>query len=186
MTARKKSANPDETGSPESGEPVYLSVGVLRRPHGLRGEMLMEVLTDFPQRLNPGADLFVGPSHKLMTLASARGHNDGLLVRFEGIETPEQAGKYRGNGVFVRAEDRPPLPEGEFYHHEVIGLRVINENDEELGVLSEILLTGANDVYIVKRPEKSDLLLPAIEDVILKIDPEAGLVRVRLLPGLDE
>jgi 16S rRNA processing protein RimM len=186
MTARKKSVNPDQTGSPESGEPVYLSVGVLRRPHGLRGEMLMEVLTDFPQRIKPGEDLLVGPNHKLMTLASVRGHNDGLLVRFEGIETPEEAGKYRGNGIFVRAEDRPPLPEGEFYHHEVIGLRVVNEDNEELGILSEILLTGANEVYIVKRPDGRDLLLPAIEEVILKIDPEAGLVRVRLLPGLDE
>lgn len=186
MTARKKSVNPDQTGSPDSGEPVYLSVGVLRRPHGLRGEMLMEVLTDFPQRLKPGEDLFVGPNHKLMTLASVRGHNDGLLVRFDSVETPEEAGKYRGNGIFVRAEDRPPLPEGEFYHHEVIGLRVVNEDDEELGILSEILLTGANEVYIVKRPDGHDLLLPAIEEVILKIDPEAGLVRVRLLPGLDE
>jgi 16S rRNA processing protein RimM len=186
MTARKKSVNPDQTGSPESGEPVYLSVGVLRRPHGLRGEMLMEVLTDFPQRLKSGEGLLVGPNHKLMTLASVRGHNDGLLVRFEGIETPEEAGKYRGNGIFVRAEDRPALPEGEFYHHEVIGLRVVNEDNEELGILSEILLTGANEVYIVKRPDGRDLLLPAIEEVILKIDPEAGLVRIRLLPGLDE
>ncbi len=186
MTTKKQSVHADQTGSPASGEPVYLSVGVLRRPHGLRGEMLMEVLTDFPQRLKPRVTLLVGPQHKSMRLASVRGHNDGLLVRFEGIENPEEAGKYRGHTVFVRAEDRPPLPEGEYYHHQVIGLRVVNEADEELGVLAEILQTGANEVYIVQRPEKSDLLLPAIEEVILHIDPQAGLVRVRLLPGLDD
>lgn len=186
MTAKKAPVDPGQAGSPASGEPVYLSVGQLRRPHGLRGEMLMEVLTDFPQRLRVGTKLFVGENHAPATLASVRGHNDGLLVRFRGVENPEQAGKYRGKAVFVRADDRPPLPEGEFYHHEVIGLRVVSEQDEELGILSEILITGANEVYIVKRPDGRDLLLPAIEDVILKIDPEAGLVRVRLLPGLDE
>jgi 16S rRNA processing protein RimM len=186
MTAKNAPANPGQTGSPEVGEPVYLSVGVLRRPHGLGGEMLMEVLTDFPERLQVGTRLFVGTKHAPMTLASVRGHNDGLLVRFRGVDNPEQAGKQRGNPVFVRADDRPALPEGEFYHHEVIGLRVVTEADEELGSLSEILITGANEVYIVKRPDGRELLLPAIEEVILKIDPQAGLVRVRLLPGLDE
>lgn len=186
MTAENVPANPGQTGSPEVGEPVYLSVGILRRPHGLRGEMLMEVLTDFPQHLRAGTRLFVSQNYAPMTLASVRGHNDGLLVRFRGIENPDQAGKYRSNPVFVSAQDRPPLPEGEFYHHEVIGLRVVTEADEELGTLAEILITGANEVYIVKRPDGGELLLPAIEDVILKIDPAAGLVRVRLLPGLDE
>ena len=186
MTAENAPVNPGQTGSPASGEPVYLSVGLLRRPHGLRGEILMEVLTDFPQRLRVGTRLFVGEAYDPITLASVRGHNNGLLVRFRGVENPEQAGKYRGKTVFVRAEDRPALPEGEYYHHEVIGLRVLTEEDKELGTLAEILITGANEVYVVKRPDGRDLLLPAIEDVILKIDPEAGLVRVRLLPGLDE
>ena len=186
MTAEHAPVNPGQTGSPASGEPVYLSVGLLRRPHGLRGELLMEVLTDFPQRLRVGTRVFIGDNHAPMTIAAVRGHNDGLLVRFRGVDSPDTAGKYRAKLVFVSAEDRPPLPEGEFYYHEVIGLRVVNEADEELGTLAEILETGANEVYIVKRPDGRDLLLPAIEDVILKIDPAAGLVRVRLLPGLDE
>lgn len=186
MTTENAPVNPGQTGSPASGEPVYLSVGLLRRPHGLRGELLMEVLTDFPQRLRVGTRLFVGSEHAPVTIASIRSHNDGLLIRFRGVENPESAGKYRGKTVFVRAEDRPPLPEGEFYHHEVIGLRVVNEVGEELGTLAEILITGANEVYVVKRPDGRELLLPAIEDVVLKIDPAAGLVRVRLLPGLDE
>ena len=186
MTAENVPANPGQTGSPASGEPVYLSVGLLRRPHGLRGEILMEVYTDFPQRLSPGTKLYVGEQHTPLTIASVRGHNDGLLVGFRGIKNADDAGKYRSLVVFVRAEDRPPLPEGEFYHHQVIGLRVVNETDEELGTLAEILITGANEVYIVKRPDGRELLIPAIEDVILKIDPQAGLVRVRLLPGLDE
>jgi len=186
MTVENEPVNPGQTSSPASGELVYLSVGILRRPHGLSGELLMDVLTDFPQRLSVGTRLFVGEKYAPMTIASLRGHNDGLLVRFRGLDNPEAAGKYRGKTVFVSAKDRPALPEGEFYHHQVIGLRVVNEADEELGSLSEILVTGANEVYIVKRPDGRELLLPAIEDVILKIDLEAGLVRVRLLPGLDE
>jgi 16S rRNA processing protein RimM len=186
MTEENVPVAPGQTGSPASGEPVYLSVGLLRRPHGLRGDLLMEVLTDFPQRLRPGARLFVGEKHTPMTIASVRTHNDGLLIRFRGIEDPESAAKWRGSLVFVRADDRPPLPEGEFYHHQVIGLQVVTESGEQLGRLSEILITGANEVYIVKRPDGRELLLPAIEEVILKIDPPAGQVLVRLLPGLDE
>jgi 16S rRNA processing protein RimM len=186
MTSENTPANPGQAGSPVSGEPAYLSVGLLRRPHGLRGEILMEVYTDFPQRLKVGTRLYVGEKRLPMTIASLRGHNDGLLVRFSGLENAEQAGKYRTNMVFVRADDRPPLPEGEFYHHQVMGLRVVDESGEELGSLVDILATGANEVYIVKRPDGRELLLPAIEGVILKIDPQAGLVQVRLLPGLDE
>jgi 16S rRNA processing protein RimM len=185
MTAENEPVSPGQTGSPASGEPVYLSVGLLRRPHGLRGELLMEIYTDFPQRLQPGTRLYFGESHIPQTISAVRGHNDGLLVSFRGIKTPEEAGKYRHTIVFVRADDRPPLPAGEYYHHQVIGLKVLNEADEELGILAEILITGANEVYVVKRPDGRELLVPAIEGVILALDPAAGLVRVRLLPGLE-
>lgn len=185
MTAENEPVTPGQTGSPVSGEPVYLSVGRLRRPHGLRGEILMEIYTDFPQRLRAGTRLYIGDAHIPMTIAALRGHNNGLLITFRDVKSPDEAGKYRNTLVFVRADDRPPLPDGEFYHHEVIGLKVVNESDEELGILAEILITGANEVYVVKRSDGRELLLPAIEDVILSIDPVAGVIRARLLPGLE-
>jgi len=173
-----------EAGSPTVGEPEYLVIGFLRRPHGVRGEMLMDVHTDFPERIKPGLTLFVGESHQKMTLASNRPHHKGMLVRFRGIKNPEDAGLYRNTWVYVTTASRPELPDGEYYHHQLIGLTVMDEEDTLLGTLVDIIETGANDVYVVRDKSGSELLLPAISDVILDIQLADGQMRVHLLDGL--
>jgi 16S rRNA processing protein RimM len=173
-------------GSP-TGEPVFLVVGFLRRPHGVRGELIMDVHTDFPERLRVGAKLLAGDDHKPLTLASARPHGpSGLLVSFRGFSTPEQAGQLRNTWLYVSAKDRPPLPEGKLYQHQILGLRVVTDDGRDLGALTEILVTGANDVYVVKSDDGKEVLLPAIPDVILGYDLEKGEVKVHLLEGLIE
>src|SRR6185295_12956153 len=157
------------SGSPD-GEPVYLTVGFLRRPHGLQGEIIMDLHTDFPERMKSGRKLLVGEEHQPMTLTNVRPHQAGLLVKFEGIETPDDAGKYRNQWVFIKAKDAPPLPEGQIYQHELFGFKVLDENDVLLGELVEILETGANDVYVVKDESGKEILLPAIPSVILDLD----------------
>ena len=175
-------ADKKNTGSP-NGEPVYLSVGFLRRPHGLKGEIIMDLHTDFPERMKAGRELFVGDKYKKMILASARPHQKGLLVKFKGIDTPEDAGLYRNQWLYTKSAD-VPLPEGQYYKHELLGLKVVDENDSPLGELVEILETGANDVYVVRGASGKDLLLPAIPSVILDLDVGAQLMRVHLLEGL--
>ncbi len=170
-------------GSPD-GEPVYLVVGFLRRAHGLQGELIMDLHTDFPERLRGGRKLFVGEEHKPMTLASARSHAKGMLVRFKGIETPEEAGKFRNQWVYVKAADVPSLPEGKIYQHELFGFEVVDENGAPLGQLVEIIETGANDVYVVRDSNGRELLLPAIPSVVLDVDPARRSMRVHLLEGL--
>jgi 16S rRNA processing protein RimM len=170
-------------GSPD-GEPVYLVVGFLRRTHGLRGEIIMDVHTDFPERLRSGRKLFVGEEHKPMTLAGARPHAKGMLLKFKGIETPEDAGQMRNQWVYVRASDVPSLPEGKLYQHELFGFRVVDENNHPLGELVEILETGANDVYVVRDESGKEILLPAIPSVVLETDPSRRVMRVHLLEGL--
>lgn len=173
-------------GSPTSGEPVYLAVGSLRRPHGLHGDMLMEVYTDFPERLRPGGEVYLGDHHMPARITRLRGHSAGLLIGLSGVETPEAAGRYRNMVVSVLATDRPALPEGQYYHHQLIGLRVETEAGERLGLLTEVLLTGANDVFVVTDEAGRELLLPVIEEVVQALDLEAGLIKVRLIPGLVE
>ena len=173
-----------ETGSPPVGEPEYLVIGFLRRPHGVGGEMLMDVHTDFPDRIKTGMTLFVGESRQPMTLASRRSHNKGMLVRFRGIKTPEAAGMYRNQWVAVTTASRPALPEGEYYHHQLIGLNVIDEQATPLGVIVDILETGANDVYVVKDESGRELLLPAIPAVVLGVQLADRQMRVHLLDGL--
>src|SRR5512133_1149107 len=169
-------------GSPD-GEPVYLVVGFLRRPHGLDGELIMDLHTDFPDRLRGGRKLLVGEEHKPATIASVRPHAKGMLVKLKGIETAEEAGQFRNQWVYVSAADVPSLPEGMIYQHELLGFAVVDEQGTSLGELVEILETGANDVYIVRDATGRDLLLPAIPSVILNLDPVRRLMRVHLLEG---
>ena len=177
--ADKKNAS----GSPD-GEPVYLTVGFLRRPHGVRGEIIMDLHTDFPERMKHGRKLFVGDEHQPMTLTSVRPHRSGMLVKFRGIETPEDAGQFRNQWVYVRAADVPSLPQGQIYQHDLFGFNVVDEHDHPLGQLVEILETGANDVYVVKDESGREILLPAIPSVILDLNFGQRLMRVHLLEGL--
>lgn len=176
-------ADAKNTGSP-TGEPLYLSVGFLRRPHGVKGEIIMDLHTDFPERMKKGRKLFVGEEYQPMTLTGVRPHQAGLLVKFKDVETPEEAGKYRNQWVFVKKSDVPPLADGQIYQHELIGFRVVDENNIPLGELVEILETGANDVYVVKTDSGKELLLPNIPAVVLDLDAGARLMKVHLLDGL--
>jgi len=170
-------------GSPV-GEPEYLVIGFLRRPFGVSGEILMDLHTDFPERFRTGRKVYVGDEHKPITLASVRPHGENMLVRLRGVNTPEAAGQYRNTWLFIKTKDAPPLPEGQYYQYQLLGLKVVDEADHPLGTLTEILETGANDVYVVKDEAGKEILLPAIPSVILDVQPEAGLIRVHVLEGL--
>ena len=170
-------------GSPV-GEPEYLVIGFLRRPFGVSGEILMDLHTDFPERFRTGRKVYVGDEHKPMTLASVRPHGENLLVRLRGVNTPEAAGQYRNTWLFIKTKDAPPLPEGQYYQYQLLGLKVVDEAGHPLGTLTEILETGANDVYVVTDEAGKEILLPAIPSVILDVQPEAGLIRVHVLEGL--
>ncbi len=171
------------SGSPD-GEPVYLTVGFIRRPHGVQGEMVMDLHTDFPERMKSGRKLLVGEEHTPLTLTSVRPHQVSLLVRFKGIETPEQAGQLRNQWVYIKASEAPKLPEGKIYQYELIGFQVVDDEGQPLGLLVEILETGANNVYVVRDESGREILLPSIPDVILETDIVRRVMRVHLLEGL--
>jgi 16S rRNA processing protein RimM len=167
------------------GEPEFLAVGKLRKPHGLRGEMLMIVWTDFPERLQPGVKVFVGESHQPVHIKSLRARHQDSLIAFDEFDQRETVGQLRNQVIFVRTADLPPLPEDEIYLHQLLGLQVIRDEDDALlGTVAEILETGANNVLVIYREGKADILLPDIDSVVLNIDLEIGEIRVHLLPGL--
>ena len=173
----------NSSGSPD-GEPVYLVVGFLRRAHGVHGEIILDLHTDFPERLQSGKKLFVGEERKQMTLSGSRPHAKGMLLKFKGIETPEEAGQLRNQWVYVKATELPKLPEGKIYQHELFGFAVVDEDGNALGELVEIIETGANDVYVVRSQSGKEILLPAIPSVILEADSTQRVMRVHLLEGL--
>lgn len=139
----------------------------------------MEILTDFPERLIEGKMVYCGSEHTAHTIRSLRTHNEGALIGFEGLETPESVRSLTNQTVFVRSDELPALPEGEYYHHQLLGLTVVDQDGKSLGVLVEILQTGANDVYVVKHADGSELLLPAIDEVILSIDLSRSVIQVK-------
>ncbi len=186
MPARKK-ARSAGSGSPPTGEPEYLVVGSLRRAHGVRGEMVMEIVTDFPERLKPGTKVHLGASHTPMVIENARHHSEGLIIKFREIRSPEEAARYRNQAVYVTTADRPALPEGHYYDHQLIGFAVVDhDRGETIGTLSEIMRTGANDIYVVRRSDGSEVLLPVIPSVVLELNVDRRVILVHLLPGLIE
>jgi len=185
MPNPKVPVNAGIPGSPTTGEPVvYLAVGTLRRSHGIRGDMLLDINTDFPERLKPGTVIYVGDRKQRIKITRRRPHNDGMLLGFEGISNAEQTARYRAETVYVMVEDRPALPEGEYYHHQIIGMQVVGEDGAALGAITEIIETGANDVYVIKNAENREILIPALKQVLLDINLETKMMRVHLLPGL--
>jgi 16S rRNA processing protein RimM len=171
-------------GSPAAGEPAFLAVGKVRRPHGVAGEVQVEIYTDFPERLIPGTKVYLGGKGLPLTICRQRFHKDLLILAFEGYTTPEQAGLFRNQTLYIQSSQAPELPEGEYYFHELIGLPVMNESGKPLGEVTEILQTGANDVYVVMDHTGRELLLPAIPEVILEINLAERSMKVHLLPGL--
>lgn len=145
----------------------------------------MEVITDFPERLKVGSQVFVGAEYRPERIRTIRPHGKGLLISFEAYTSPEAVGVLRNQLVFTSSTNLPPLPEGEYYHHQLIGMRVLSDQSQELGYLTEIISTPANDVYLIRRPDGTELLLPAIESVVLKIDLQQREILVHLLPGIE-
>ncbi|MEA2007679.1 MAG: ribosome maturation factor RimM, partial [Chloroflexota bacterium] len=167
MTAQKhpSSQNVEIAGLSLGDEPAFLVVGKLRRPHGLQGEMKMTVLTDFPQLLVKGQEVFVGEEYHPLKIRSVRWQVEDMLISFEGYFDRDTVGAYRNKLLFMRAEDFPLLPEGEYFFHQVIGLKVMTEDGQDLGYLVDLLETGANNVYVVRNKDGNEILLPAIEEV---------------------
>lgn len=170
-------------GSPV-GEPVHLVIGFLRRPHGVQGEIIMDLHTDFPERIKSGRRVLVGEKRQPLTFDTVRPHGDSLLISFRGVDTPEDAGKFRNQWVYIKASETPPLPEGQYYQYQLIGLDVVDDAGNSLGKLVEVLETGANDVYVVRDEAGREILLPVIPSVILNRDMERRLLTVHLLEGL--
>lgn len=164
--------------------PQFLVVGEILKPWGYRGEVKVKVLTDFPKRLAGLATVHLGPDARVVRVERARLHSGFAVLKLEGYDSPEAAAKLRGAVLRIPSTEAAPLSAGQYYQHQIIGLAVVTTEGEELGTVDDILETGANDVYIVRRPDDREILLPAIRDVIQAIELDRGRMVVRLLPGL--
>lgn len=171
--------------------PHYLIVGEVLRPHGVRGELRVRVLTEHPERFIKGdvktVHLGTDPNQAQAipyTVRSARMHKNYLLFKFEEIRDRDDADTLRGQFIMVDFENAIPLDEGEYYAYEIIGLAVQTTDEQTLGTIRDVIQTGANDVFIVKGGPYGELLLPAHDETLLKIDFDAQIVTMSLPDGL--
>jgi 16S rRNA processing protein RimM len=168
----------------EDEEPVL--VGSVARAHGLQGEVVVDVWSDAPERFRPGSALIARLPEgvtRTMVVETARPFGERLLIRFEGIANRTQAEALRGVDLAIDRKDAAPLPAGEHYRFELVGLRVRTASGEHLGTVTEIFETGSNDVIVV-RGDRGELLLPHLTNVVVAIDPDRGEMVVELPPGL--
>ncbi|WP_214849741.1 ribosome maturation factor RimM [Exiguobacterium sp. s193] len=166
----------------------WLEVAKIANTHGLKGELKLLASTDFPEeRFKVGNDVFLETegTYVPLTVSSYRKHKQFVMVTFKGMHHINDVEKYKGLKLFVQPEVLQELAENEYYYHEIIGCDVY-DGETKIGVISEILETGANDVWTIKRPGKKDVLIPYIEQVVASIDVQEKRIQITPLPGLIE
>lgn len=170
-------------------EPRYLAIGRILRPHGVRGELRAEILTDYPDRVQAvfarqRRVLYVGRERQPFTLTGVRFHQNAMLLTFEECKTRDEADALRGALVEIPLEDAVPLEAEEYYHFQLVGMQVETEDGDVLGDIVDVFTApGANDVFVV-HGTRGEILIPVIEDVVISLDVAAGRAVIRLLPGL--
>lgn len=169
----------------------FFDVGEIVNTQGLKGEVRVVSITDFAEeRYKKGATLTLfqdGREPLDLVVKSHRLHKNFHLLTFEGLGRIEDVEGFKGGTLKISEEQLQKLDEDEYYYHEIIGLEVVSEDGQSYGKIKEILALGSNDVWVVQRQGKKDLLIPYIADVVKDVDLEANKVVVTLLEGmLDE
>ncbi len=158
-------------------------VGTVAGAHGNDGRLRVAIESDNPDRFRAGSVLRIGARRLTVRRASAV-PGGALLVKLDGLDSREEAAKLTHELVLVPVADVPAAPPGTYYHYQLLGMDVVTPDGQALGKLREVLVTGANDVYVVGS-EDSELLVPALADVVVAVDVEGRQMTVDVPPGLE-
>jgi len=163
-----------------------ISVGKLVGTFGVRGAVKVVPMTDFPQRFKKMKTVMLNFRGRITEepVEWSREHGTLIVMKFARLNTPEEAMKMKNALLQVKSSDLYPLPEGDHYSFQLIGLQVYDEEKGVLGQVAEVLPTGANDVYVVQGGPYGEVLIPALKHVVPIIDIAAGKMQVKLIPGL--
>ncbi len=164
----------------------YLRVGVITTTHGIRGEVKVFPTTDDPKRFLDLKRIFLDTGKELLPLEieNVKFFKQLVILKFKGIDNINDIEKYRSKDLLILREDAVPLEEGEYFIYDLIDSEVFTEDGNKLGILTEIITTAANDVYVVKTKEGKEILIPSIKDCILDIDVDKKKIIVHLLQGM--
>lgn len=165
-----------------------LKVGIISNTHGIRGEIKVYPTTDDPKRYLDLEEVILdtGKEKKKMEIEKVRFYKNMVILKFKGIDDINEVLPYRQKNLYVTREQAVPLKENEYFIADLIGLAVVSDEGEELGEVTDVIQSAANDIYVIKKKGMPELLVPAIKDCIKKVDVEAGSMEIHLLPGLRE
>jgi 16S rRNA processing protein RimM len=176
--------NSNRRGSEENSEPRFLVVGKIAKPHGIRGEVIVIPHTDLLERFTWLDEIYIGETNpSLLTLEGVRFHKGRPLLKFAGYNSRDDVEVLRGQLLQVPEDQAIPLEENEYFLYQLIGLMVETADGQQLGTLTEIIETGANNVFVVQGG-RDEILIPDIPEVISEIDFEKQRMIVDPLPGL--
>jgi 16S rRNA processing protein RimM len=186
LTTDRQQGSGEQRRTPE---PRFLLIGQVVGAHGTGGELKVQILTEDARRFGLLEQVFIGLEDEepvARPLEGYRLHKGLALLKLKGCGDRNAAAAMRGYLVQVPRDQAIPLEEGEYFEHQILGLEVWTAAGEPLGKVVDILYTGANEVYVVQGPSlgRREVLIPAIEDVVLEVDLEAGRLVVELLEGL--
>ena len=162
-------------------EPEFITVGEIIALWGVKGELRVEPATEFPERFAASSKLYV--NRQPVTVDSCTWHKGKATIKLSTIDSIEDARKLRGQPIEIHHSQLKPLPEGQYYHFQLIGLEIRTTQGELVGNITEILTSESNDSYVV-HGIKGEILIPAIEDVVKSIDLDEGRVIIEPMEGL--
>lgn len=170
----------------EDGLEDLLQVGVITTTHGVRGEVKVFPTTDDANRFKKLKEVILdtGKEQLPLEIAQVKFFKNLVILKFKGIDNINDIEKYKGKSLYVTREHAVKLKKDEYFIADLIGMRAVTEEGEELGTIKDVMQTGANDVYIIKKDGEDELLVPAIKDCVKNVDIEGRVMTLHLLEGL--
>ncbi len=170
---------------PRQIETEWATIGKVVALFGIRGELKVLLLTDIPNRFAGLRAVYAGPDHTRRLIQSVRPYKGEMIVlKLEGIDDANTAEPLRDQNLAIPVSELAQLPPDSYYQHDILGLMVITLDGQKLGSIVDIIVTGSNDVYVIKAPDGSQVLIPAIKDVIKQVDLIRRTMYIDPLPGL--
>jgi len=172
---------PDDRTTDDAAD--WVLIGVIAGAHGVKGEMKVDLETDFPDRFKRLRTVYAGKDHVPTQLAGARRLQDRVAIRMDSITDRDAAQALRGTLLYIPSSDIMPLPAHTYYRDQIVGLQVVTTAGDVLGTITEILVTGSNDVYVA-RHEQREVLIPALKDIVREVDVTGGRMVIEPVDGL--
>jgi 16S rRNA processing protein RimM len=170
---------------PNSDETEWATIGNIVAPFGVRGELKVRTHTDIPDRFANLETIYLGTEHARYRVASSRPYKGEMVIlKLKGINDVNSAETLRNTSLMIPLSQLAELPENSYYQHDILGLEVITLDGRALGHIDDIIVTGSNDVYDIKTPEGRQILIPAIKDVVKRVDLRCKMMYIELMEGL--